>query len=334
VASARTIVVKPHHSIQAAINKARRGDTVVVKRGTYREALVIKTDRVTLRGEPGAVLTLPAKVPDTPCGRVEGGATGICVVGNVTPNGGVLPTVNKTVNGVTIVGITVRGFSATGILGFGTKNLTVSHTRLLNDGGYGVFSNTSSGTSYLSNVASGNHEAGLYIGDSPQARASVIGNRSVNNAQGMLARSASFGTVRGNVFTGNCVGIILFAGSPGPATHWKVTDNTVRKNNRACANPGDNSPPLSGIGIWLLGAGNTSVTNNSVTGNSQGSNPSPRSGGIIVGNPPGAAAPTNDTVKDNHLLGNSPVDLFWNMTGTVKFTNNHCKTSSPTGLCK
>jgi nitrous oxidase accessory protein NosD len=335
VATARTIVVRPHHSIQAAIDKAKRGDTVVVQRGTYREALVINTDRLTLKGR-SAVLRPPASAPDTPCSKIDpSGVTGICVIGDVTP--GNPPTVNKTVNRVTIFGITVRGFTGNGILGFATKNLTVSHTHLLENGSYGVFSNTSSGTRYLHNVSRGNNAPGLYIGDSPHGHGLVIGNRSVNNAgEGLLARNADFGTVRDNVFTRNCAGILVLADAPGPATDWKVSRNNVARNNKACAgDPAEGEPPLSGIGIGLLGAANTTVTNNSVTDNAKGSNPSVASGGILVMTfPGGSTAPQNDTVKNNHLSGNSPFDLFWDMTGTATFSGNHCETSSPAGLCK
>jgi hypothetical protein len=67
----------------------------------------------------------------TPCSQIDpSGVTGICVIGDVTPNGSGPPTVHKAVNGVTIFGITVKGFSANGILGFSTKKLTISHTRL------------------------------------------------------------------------------------------------------------------------------------------------------------------------------------------------------------
>jgi nitrous oxidase accessory protein NosD len=337
VASARTFVVKPHHSIQAAINKAKRGDTVAVQRGTYREALVINTNRVTLKGR-SAVLKPPAKAPHTLCSKIDpAGLTGICVVGDVTPSNGGMPTVKKTVNGVTIFGITVKGFTGNGILGFATKNLTVSHTHLLKNGSYGVFSNTSSGTRYLNNVSSGNHAPGLYIGDSPRARSSVIGNRSVNNdGEGLLARDADFGIVRDNVFARNCAGILVLADAPGPATDWTISHNEVRKNNNACAgDPSESEPPLSGIGIALLGAANTSVANNTVTGNSKGNNESLASGGILAMTLPGApTAPSNDIIRNNHLSANSPFDLFWDMTGTTTFKGNHCTTSSPSGLCK
>lgn len=334
-AAAKTIVVKPHHSIQAAIDNAKPGDQVVVQRGTYHEALVITTNRITLRGR-SAVLRPPATAPMTPCGAIDpSGVTGICVVGDVSLVMG-QPVINSTVNRVTIFGMTVKGFSGNGILGFATNRLTVSHTRLLDNGSYGVFSNASSGTRYLHNIVRGNHAPGLYIGDSPEAHSLVLGNRSTNNdGEGLLARNASFGSVRDNVFTGNCAGVFVLADSPGPATNWSLRNNTVRRNNKACAgDPGEGEPPVSGIGIGLFGAANTSVTNNHVTGNSAGSNPSSASGGIIVMTlPGGTTAPANDSVKNNHLSANHPFDLIWDSTGTATFSGNHCSTSSPSGLC-
>jgi hypothetical protein len=297
----------------------------------------IKTDGITLTGF-GAVLKPPAKAPATTCSKIDtSGVTGICVVGSVTPNGNGPPIVHKTVKDVTISGVTVRDFSANGILGFATQNLTVSHTHLIRNGGYGVFSNTSSGTRYLSNVARSNHAPGLYIGDSPQAHATVTGNMSVNNAgEGLLARDADFGVVKRNLFTGNCAGVLVLADSPGPATNWNVTRNTVTRNNKACAgDPADGEPPLSGIGIALVGAANTRVTDNAVRDNFKDHHASPFSGGILVVTLPGGrTAPKNDAVRHNQLSGNKPADLIWDKTGTVSFTGNHCNSSRPRGLCK
>src|SRR6266487_2233855 len=44
------IVVGPGHSIQAAINAARPGDTVFVKPGVYHQSVQIRTNGITLRG--------------------------------------------------------------------------------------------------------------------------------------------------------------------------------------------------------------------------------------------------------------------------------------------
>jgi pectin methylesterase-like acyl-CoA thioesterase len=47
--SSGTIVVGPGESIQAAVNKANPGDTVLVKPGVYHQSVQIRTDGITLR---------------------------------------------------------------------------------------------------------------------------------------------------------------------------------------------------------------------------------------------------------------------------------------------
>jgi len=55
-ASAATITVAPGQSIQSAINAAAAGDTVSVQAGTYTGGVTLNK-AITLRGEPGAVLS-------------------------------------------------------------------------------------------------------------------------------------------------------------------------------------------------------------------------------------------------------------------------------------
>src|SRR5438105_9764612 len=79
----RTIVVGPGQSIQAAIDRASPGDTVLVKPGVYHQSVQIRTDGITLRGSGdfrgGTVLVPPAEFPKTPCNSAFG-PTGICVL--------------------------------------------------------------------------------------------------------------------------------------------------------------------------------------------------------------------------------------------------------------
>ena len=65
---ARTIEVGPGESIQAAIDRARPGDTVDVAAGVYRENLTITTDGITLHGAGASAGGTVLEPPSTPAG--------------------------------------------------------------------------------------------------------------------------------------------------------------------------------------------------------------------------------------------------------------------------
>lgn len=48
--TSHTIVVRPGQSIQAAVNRANPGDTILIKPGVYHQSVQIRTDDITLRG--------------------------------------------------------------------------------------------------------------------------------------------------------------------------------------------------------------------------------------------------------------------------------------------
>jgi len=327
-AQAKTRVVKPGHSIQAKINHSKPGDTVLVKPGTYAQSLAITKNRITLRGK-GVTLTEPANAPNTQCNG-GGAVTGICVTGQGDFNAG---TVSKYVNRVRILGIRVKGFSGDGIFAFGASRLTVSHVKLRKNKGYGVFALVSKRTRYLHNSASGNGDAGFYLGDSPSANAIVAGNRSVGNAMGVLFRHAKGADIHNNVLDGNCAGVIVLADAPGPAGKVDVHHNKVRKNNRSCPGESGGEPPLSGVGIALSGAFGSKVRSNVVKGNKPSATVD-ESGGILVLRGDGGTAPKNNTISRNLATGNTPADIHWDGSGTGnKFKKNRCNTSDPSGLC-
>ncbi|MEA2375989.1 MAG: hypothetical protein QOD53_2452 [Thermoleophilaceae bacterium] len=333
-AAAKTHFVHKGHSIQAAIDAAKHGDTIIVRKGSYAENLDISKNGIKLRGQ-NVTLTQPATPAANTCTNFSdtGKATGICVHGKVSlgANG---PVADSIVNKVKVSGFTVRGFGADGILIFGASKTTVRNTRLLNNGGYGVFANTSSGTHFVSDTAKNNGEAGFYIGDSPKANALV--RHSIargNHGAGVFMRDAETGVVEHNLLTGNCIGAFVLADAPGPSGHWKIRSNTVFKNNKACeADPAEGNPPLSGLGIALSGANDTLVQGNTVKGNSN-VNPSVSTGGIVIQKGSGGTLPKNDTVRGNTAKNNKPFDIDWDGTGSVKFKNNTCGASKPPGLC-
>ncbi len=328
---ANTIVVRPGHSIQKAINRANAGDTVLVTRGVYRQSLQVRKG-ITLKGRR-AILTQPAHPAKTLCNKF-GATTGICAAGKVDVSQPNQPKVVKLLRGAKIKGFTVRGFKGDGILGFGTKGLVVARNRLIGNGGYGTFSNTSTGTRDVGNLVKGNGAPGIYVGDSPSAHALVKRNRSVGNrGEGILLRNASIGRALGNTLTGNCAGLLVLADAPGPATDWLVRGNTVSANNNKCpGDPAEGEPPISGVGIALLGAANTTVSSNQVIGNrKQGK--SILSGGIVVQKGVGGTPESNDSIVGNTARKNRPFDISWDGAGTATFTGNTCSKGSPPSIC-
>ena len=329
-APAATRVVGPGNSIQAAVDAAQPGDTIVVV-GLHHENVAITKDGITLRGL-GAVLE-PATTPtENACfdPSEPEDVNGICVLGDVNFDTG---EVIREVRDVTVSGFTIRGFSDSGITAFGAHGATFMANVADDNDEYGITAFVSTGTRMLFNRVSGSHEAGLYIGDSPNATVTVVGNESFDNLFGILIRNSEHGTVVGNNVHDNCLGIPFFADIPGPAGLFNLVANHISDNTKACPASEDAPFPVSGVGVALLGATGVTVAGNIITGNVPSAE-SDLSGGVVVTTGLGGTPPTNNHVHGNRIVHNQP-DLFWDGSGTGNaFQGNRCQTSSPPGLCR
>jgi hypothetical protein len=331
-----TIVVGPGQSIQAAVNQAVPGDTVLIKPGVYRQSVQIRTDRIALRGSGdfrgGTVLEPPKSFPKTLCNHVFG-PTGVCILAKkVNARTGAVIT---RVRGDAVTGLLVSGFPANGVFGYGTDGLRVTRVVAVNDGGYGISRFVSTRTLFADDTAIGNHEAGFYVGDSPDADTIVRDDRAIGNKFGIFIRHAREVRVTGDRITGNCQGIlVLDDGQRGGAGNAVIRENSVFRNNKFCPKSGDTPVNTQGGGILLLGATHTLVVRNSVAGN-RGSQFN--SGGIVVLSARALTKGSNpnfDTIALNTAFRDHPADLIWDGTGIhVRFIANHCRTSAPPGLC-
>jgi nitrous oxidase accessory protein NosD len=302
-------VVHPGESIQKAIKAAHPGDTIVVLGGVYHGTVVIKKDGISLRGVD-AVLKPPAK-PTSTCG-----ASGFCVQAD----------------NVSISGFTVRNFPDFGIVAFGVRNAKFMTNRAINNGEYGLATFSSTGTQMIANLARGSDDAGLYVGDTPHADATVVANETSDNFLGILVRNARHGKIAGNQVHNNCVGMLFLADEPGPAGVFDVRGNKVVNNTRACP-AFEGAPPLSGVGIALLGARGMEIKSNHIIHNVP-SGPTGLSGGVVVVSGFKGTPPTNNTVTGNTIHRNKP-DIFWDKRGSGnRLKPNDCKTSKPGRLCK
>ena len=333
-AGGSTIVVHPGQSIQAAVNQAQPGDTVLVKPGVYHQSVLIRTDGITLRGSGdflgGTVLKPPASPANDPCTSIFG-PTGVCIFGKQVTQKGV---VKQPVYNDTVTGLYVTGFAATGVFGYGTYGLTVQRVVAVNDGAYGISRFESTKTLFANDTAIGNEEAGFYVGDSPNAATVVSNDVAKGNQFGIFIRHARGVTVMNNRATGNCQGVlVLDDGEPGGAGNAVIQNNSIFRNNKLCP-ASEEAPPLQGGGILLLGATQTKVVGNSLKGNV---GTKLNSGGIVVlsAAPFQGSDPQFDTIARNTAFRDKPADLRWDGSGSnVNFVANHCATSIPSGHCQ
>jgi nitrous oxidase accessory protein NosD len=291
----RTTVVGPGHSIQAAVDAANPGDTILVF-GTHRENVVIQTDRLTVRGVSAAILP-PATPAVHACfdpTEVAEAVHGICVLGDVDF---VTGEVARYVQNVTIKGFAIRGFVGSGVVAVGARDTAVQ-----------------------GNVLRDNTDAGVNVGSAFDTR--LRGNRIVGSRFGVTVAAASGGAIVANSLRENCVGAALL----GPADAFRLLANDISRNRRACA-PGAEVPAVSGIGVALVGAADNRIAANRITGNVP-TGDTAFSGGVVLLE--GAAG---NLTKGNVILRNDP-DLFWDETGAGNvFRHNVCRTSAPVALC-
>jgi nitrous oxidase accessory protein NosD len=338
-ASAAGHIVHAGESIQAAIDAASPGDTIIVAPGVYEENLSITKDGITILGN-GATLQPPATPgASTVCDAIfaeEGeapgpAANGICIAGEVDP---AAFEVTDAVSNTRIFGLHIDGFAGSGIFQVGGENARFVGNRLTDNEEYGAFALLSTGTQMIANRATGSEEAGLYVGDSPQADAKLVANDVSGNLFGVFVRDAEHVTITGNRIHDNCVGVFFLADAPGPAGAASITGNLIKNNNQLCEIPEDEGGgTIGGIGIALSGAHDVSVRGNVISGNTAPAGvPANEHGGIGVLTGEGGTVATGNVVKGNVIKNNVP-DIIWDNAGTNTFAANVCTTSVPDGLC-
>ena len=319
------LIVRPGESIQAAVDVAKPGDTIRVIGGVHHESVVISKNGVALQGHDTS-LKPPANPPTDTASPCE--VSGFCVLGEVNSHTG---EASRYVKNVSISGFTIRNFPNYGIVAFGAQNAEFVTNRAYNNGEYGITAFFSKGTQILANLTSGSDDAGIYVGDSPHANATIASNNTYGNFWGVLVRNALHGRITGNEAHNNCVGIFFVADAPGPAGEFDVLGNTVNKNTRAC--PAREAPPLSRVGVGLFGARGVEIRGNHILKNIP-SGHTIFSGGVAVVRGLEGTPPTHNTVVGNMILNNRP-DIFWDKSGSHnRFVGNICETSKPGGLCK
>jgi nitrous oxidase accessory protein NosD len=223
-AMAETIPVKPGESIQAALNRAKSGDTVAVHRGTYHESVYAKVSGVKL-----------VSVDGKGAAHIVSGGTPLFIQGGSGNEiRGFALTAGRGGNGLQIGG-TISNFA---------EGYTIADNVIKNAGLDGIKVHQASGFAFTGNVVEnagtgngGNLDGGIDFVAVKDSR--VEGNtvlRTGGNTCLMLKAGTTRNTVKGNSFSG-CKDAVHVGGistdkfmAPG-ANGREAYENTITGNN-------------------------------------------------------------------------------------------------------
>jgi parallel beta-helix repeat protein len=272
-AGARTIVVHPGQSIQAAVNAARPGSTIVVMPGTYHEggwphAVTVAQDGIRLVGR--ARHGRPVVIE-----RAGDQVNGIWVspTDTVAAEDAELPpcgTSGARIHRSRIEGFTVRGFPGYGIFLACVDGFTIRHDTAVDDRTYSIFPIRSSKGRVTHNTASGTFtDACIYVGQS--ADVTVDHNRASDCQIGFQLENTTDVRMQRNRATGNTVGLIVDVIAYHQtlvAADNVVSHNVFADNNRMNSGPGSETGDLlPGLGVVITGADRTRLSHNLIEGN-------------------------------------------------------------------
>ena len=302
-------------SIQAAVNKAKAGDTVKVRNGVYREAVRIsgaKKSYLTLVGNPKN----PAKVLLRARGSMQ---NGVFVSG---------------ADEVTVDGFMARGYKANGFFFVNVNGYTMNHLIARQTGVYGLYAFNSIGGSILNSEAYYVNDGAFYIGQTPpQAKPvrTIVRNVSGWGAPlGFSATNMRYVTITKSRFYNNAVGILpnaLDSEKFPPAEENVIIDNEIFWNN---FNYHQGNAPFErrtegaaalapvGTGILLFGGKGNRVENNRIYGNFLAGVAAAEA--ILVTKTPEARTLERNVVQNNQFgLGGTDVngvDIAYDGNGT------------------
>jgi parallel beta-helix repeat protein len=331
-------VIEVTTTIQAAVDAASPGDTVLVPPGTYHESVLVQTSPITIRGSQGAVLD------------AEGFNNGITVRNGGFSQGpdGFPVCPGLTLHDVAIEGLTIRNAERNGVLLLGVDGFRVSGGKYLENEEYGIFPICSRNGLIDSNRVEGTEDAGIYVGDDDEI--TVVKNHVARCTIGIEIENSTGVVVRDNRAIGNTTGIlvVVLPGLPVPFTEdVLIENNVVVRNNFPNPVPADSGEPEgllpTGTGILNIGGDRVVIRDNVVNQNDS-------LGIAILANPFAALDPRlepfpdGNEVRGNVILqnGQSPdperaqtpgADVVYDGTGTGNcFAENIFETEFPEGI--
>ncbi|MFI0424803.1 right-handed parallel beta-helix repeat-containing protein [Spongiactinospora sp. 9N601] len=303
------VFVRPGEPVQEALDAVGAGATVRLAEGEYAGSLWIKHGGVSLVGAgAGRTVLVPG----------SGAPPGIPPLHEA--QGDVLSGISvHEVADVTVRGLSLRGFSGAGVYAHTVSGLLLDDLEALDNAIWGLYIRESTGCEVTSCRASGSQYAGVALSFCKEADALVAGNETFGNAFGIFLDNSSKVRLLRNTCHGNAAGILAinqtYEGEPeGGVADCLIADNDLYGNRLASGSTpggiGEAGPPISGVGLALIGGQRVSVVGNHVHDNHP-SGPSVMGSAFVVAS---SKEWGGDDAFDNHILwnrvtGNSPLDF-------------------------
>ena len=244
-----------YHTIQAAVNAAQPGDSVLVDAGTYQEEVTITTPDITLAGVDRDTVVL------------EGSG----FLGNG---------VSVTANGVAIHTMTARDYTSNGFQFSGVDGFAMTDLHAIDNSQYGLYAIHSVNGDISHSVGTGHADSAFYIGETYHCNCDVHDNVGYHNMLGYSGTANSYVRIWNNEFYDNRAGILMSVlpsemgidssnHFEGTQVHTSIYNNNIHDNNCQCPTSGIFStlhPPI-GEGITIAGGWMNDIHDNTITEN-------------------------------------------------------------------
>jgi len=277
-AQARVTRVRAGESIQAALDAASDGDTILVDPGTYQEdpssvyGLRITQNRIRLIGRSRSGK-----------GKGKGDSGKVRILANGDQETGIYAapagceykdsSCADTLEGFYVRGFTVEGFPVNGIQTRWVDGFSFVRNESVNNLNNGIYPTLSANGLVANNVSYGSLDTAMWVAGSENVR--VVGNEVYGSPIGLEITVSNDVRVWRNDIHDNTVGVGLFhpnaAGNPPlpEMADWVIERNHIHDNN--LPNP---APPQSfqagvppGVGVLMLGVSDHVVRRNRIDGN-------------------------------------------------------------------
>ena len=274
--------VSPGDSIQAAIDGAASGDTILVEPGIYQETgngrygLRISTDNLRLigkvkkgRGDAGKVRLLQNEAQET--GVYAAPSDCDYDIKDDTPEGQECR--SRELKGFYIRGFSVEEFPVNGIQTRWVDGFEFVRNVSVNNLNNGIYPTLSANGLVRNNESYGSLDTAMWVAGSENVR--VIGNELWGSVIGFEITVSNEVTVKQNEIYDNTVGVGLVhpngAGNPPlpVMANWLIEQNDIYDNNRPnMAVPGTFQSILPpGVGVLALGVSDHVIAKNNIEDN-------------------------------------------------------------------